>query len=148
MPSVTIELPASLPMLAPNSRLHRRAEARAINEIRQAVAWRARGAGIPTGLSHIAVECFYRPAEERYRFDLGNLWGAGIWKAAKDALHGHGSAATAGARGPKHPVVANDTPEFMTEVPAVQVQAVKGKPRAAWLVVSWADAEAEEVVPV
>lgn len=143
MPAVTIELPVDpkdggLPILSPNERHHPRAYHAKVARIRQAVAWRARGAGIPAGLNHITVEAHFQPARP---WDDDNVRGAGIWKAAYDALHGRG-------RGWKHPVVADDTPQYMGKPDPVQHPPVKGGTRRAWLVVSWADAEAEEVVPV
>lgn len=74
-------------------------------------------------------------------WDDDNVRGAGIWKAAYDALHGRG-------RGWKHPVVADDTPQYMGKPDPVQHAPVKGGTRRAWLVISWADADIEEVVPV
>lgn len=140
MPSATITL-TGLPMMSPNGRPNHYGRARDTRTIRQSVAWRARGAGIPTGLPHITVETHYRPAEDRYRWDTRNLRAAGIWKAAIDALTARGS-------GYAHPVVADDTDEFLTEVDVVQHPARRGAPAEVWLVVSWADVPAEEVVPV
>lgn len=116
-----------LPTLNPNSRLHWASRNRAVNEIRTVVALRARQAKVPTGLDHVAVEFHLRPARE---WDDDNLWGAGLWKAAADALHSRG-------KGWKHPVVADDTRQHMTRTPAVQHRIKSGEDPAAWLVIRW-----------
>ncbi|CAM3741745.1 NUMOD4 domain-containing protein [Tsukamurella ocularis] len=116
-----------LPTLNPNSRLHWSSRNRAVNEIRTVVALRARQAGIPTGLDHVHVEFHLRPARE---WDDDNVWGAGLWKAAADALHARG-------KGWKHPVVADDTRAHMTRTPAVQHPIRPGQEPAAWLVIRW-----------
>lgn len=126
-----------LPMMSPNGRPNHFARARDTHTIRHSVAWRARAAHIPTGLDHLTIEYHYRPAEDRYAWDTRNLASAGIWKAAQDALHAHRGRNTAGARGPKHPIVHDDSPGFMTEVGPTQHPAVKGEPAAAWLVIRW-----------
>lgn len=126
-----------LPMMSPNGRPNHFARARDTHTIRHSVAWRARAARIPTGLNHLTIEFHYRPAEDRYAWDPRNLASAGIWKAAQDTLHAHRGRNTAGARGPKHPVVHDDSPGFMTEVGPTQHPARKGEPAATWLVIRW-----------
>lgn len=136
---ITIDL-TGLPMMSPNGRPNPFAKARDTRSIRQSVAFRARAANIPTGLAHITIAFHYRPAEDRYRWDTRNLAAAGIWKAAQDALHAHRGRTDSGYR---HPVVHDDTDEFMTEIAPVQHPAVKGKPAATWLVISWTEDAAE-----
>lgn len=126
-----------LPMMSPNGRPNHFARARDTHTIRHSVAWRARAAHIPTGLDHLTIEYHYRPAEDRYAWDPRNLASAGIWKAAQDALHAHRGGNTPGARGPKHPIVHDDSPGFMTEFGPTQHPARKGEPAAAWLVIRW-----------
>lgn len=131
---IAIDL-TGLPMMSPNGRTNHFARARDTHTIRHSVAWRARAAHIPTGLDHLTIEYHYRPAEDRYAWDPRNLASAGIWKAAQDALHAHRGRNTAGARGPKHPIVHDDSPGFMTEIGPTQHPARKGEPAATWLVI-------------
>lgn len=132
-----------LPRMNPNdgAYTHWGKKHRAAQEIRTVVTLRARQARIPTGLRHVTIEYHFRPAEDRYRLDPRNLASLLLWKHAQDALHAHRGGNTSGARGPKHPVVHDDSPGFMTEVGPTQHPAVKGEPAAAWLVIRWGNDE-------
>lgn len=131
MPAVTLETTWTRPPTSPNARLHPRAQARVVREARQTIAWRARAAGIPTGLQHATVTVHHRPADKRGVWDADNAM-AGC-KPIFDAL-------TARGAGYAHPVVADDTAEFMTQR-VVQHAPVSGRPAALWVVVAWDEAE-------
>jgi hypothetical protein len=125
------------PPTSPNARLHWRTEARQVREARHAIALRARGAGIPTGLDHVTVTVHHRPDSRRGIWDTDNLM-AGC-KPIFDALNGHG-------RGIQWPVVADDTAEFMTQR-VEQHPPVKGRKGELWIVLEWTEVD-EEAMPV
>lgn len=95
-----LALPYTRPPLSANQRLHWAARARLVRQVQQAVGWLARSAGVPRGCGHITVGLVYTPRDRRRR-DPSNLMPT--QKAAVDGLVRCG-------------VVADDTPEFVTEV--------------------------------
>lgn len=87
------------PPLTANQRLHWAQRARTTRTIREAVAWGARGAGIPA-LRRCSVELHYVPADNRRR-DADNLMPT--LKVCCDGLVDAG-------------VVPDDTPSYMDKV--------------------------------
>ncbi|ALG07648.1 hypothetical protein [Kibdelosporangium phytohabitans] len=110
VPMIPTRRGAMVPPLTANMRLHWRAEAHRIRNVRELVANTANDAGIPQ-CQHLTVQLHYRPGDNRRR-DADNLYPT--FKAACDAL----------ARGPRRDwvgleLVPDDTPEHMTKLAPV-----------------------------
>jgi crossover junction endodeoxyribonuclease RusA len=102
--------------LTMNSRLHWRPKAKLVAEIRNSVAWRAKGMRIPPQ-EHVTVWLCYAPGSQR-KIDAPNL--AATTKPAVDALQDAG-------------IVPGDDARYVTERPVELVYDTG--PRRAWLVV-------------
>ena len=114
--------------LTMNDRLHWRPKAELVAQIRDSVAWRAKGMRIPPQ-DYVTVQLHYAPGSQR-KIDAGNL--AATLKPAVDALQDAG-------------IVPGDDARWVAELPTRLVYDTG--PRRAWLVVQATDRPETEETP-
>lgn len=108
----TLWLPYATPPLTANQRLHWAARARLTADVRRTTMLLARIAHLPKDVDHVTISLHYVPRDRRRR-DPSNLMPT--QKAAIDGL---------AAGTPRHPgygLVADDTPDYVTEtIPTIE----------------------------